>query len=59
MHVLLAAAPPTVDRIGTNTADALKENESQALVVLGVIAGAIVLIAVLVFVFRKRPAAKD
>ena len=54
MHVLLAAGPPTADRIGSNTADALKENESQALVVLAVIGGAIVVIAILAFVFRKK-----
>ena len=58
MHVLLAAAPPTTDRIASNTADALKDNESQALVVLGVI-GAIVLIAVLLtLVFRKKSPAR-
>ena len=27
MRILLASGPPTVDRIGANTADALKDNE--------------------------------
>ncbi len=54
MRILLASGPPTVDRIGANTADALKDNESQALIVLAVIGGAIVVIAILAFVFRKK-----
>ena len=58
MRILLASGPPTVDRIGANTADALKDNESQALVVLAVIGGAIVVIAILAFVFRKKSPAR-
>ena len=58
MRILLASGPPTVDRIGANTADALKDNESQALVVLAVIGGAIVVIAILAFVLRKKSPAR-